>query len=247
MATAETGKPRLELEDVDHAYGNVSVLDSVSLAVPSGSVTAMIGPNGSGKTTLATIAAGLRRPTGGDVRLRTTAERPVAFLPQNPRFRPQLTVGETLGFYADLLPTETSPEAALEEVGLDDVPNRRVSALSGGMRRLLGLAQSFLGSPPLIVLDEPTSGLDPRMAARIFSAVSARAADGTAILLTTHDLEFARDVSRVAVLDRGRITVEAPPDELLDRTNEESLREAFLSIVGRAPEVGTGITEDDDA
>ena len=249
MARAETDseqgspEPLLTLEGVEQSFGDVDVLEEISFEIPSGTVTAIVGPNGSGKTTLSQIIAGLSRPSDGTVLLDTEAERPIGYLPQDPQFRPVFTVEETLQFYADLLTTAEDPETAMERVGLTGVGDRRVGALSGGMRRLLGLAQSFLGLPSLVVLDEPTSGLDPRMTQRIFDVITTRAEAGTSILLTTHDLSYAVAADSLVVLNQGRIITTGTPDDLLARTSTDSLPEAFFSIVGEEPAVQAGIQE----
>ncbi len=230
----------LAVKDVSHSFGDVNALDDVSFDISRGSVTAIIGPNGSGKTTLAHIVTGLRRPDSGEIALDASSDRPIGYLPQSPRFRPVFTVEETLQFYADLLFTPVDIDAAMERVGLSDVPDRRVDALSGGMRRLLGLAQSVLGDPSLVILDEPTSGLDPRMTKQIFDIAAGQADDDTAVLLTTHDLSYAANADNVVVLNRGTVIDSGSPAELTARTNTESLAEAFLAMVGTTPTVQTG-------
>ncbi|NHN49383.1 ABC transporter ATP-binding protein [Halostella sp. JP-L12] len=241
--TTAQSAPLLTVDDVDYSFGAVSVLDGVSFEVPRRSITAVVGPNGSGKTTLAEIVAGLRRADSGEISLDARGERQVGYLPQTPRFRPAFSVEETLRFYADLLATPVDVGTVLDRVGLGDVRDRRVDALSGGMRRLLGLAQSFLGDPSLVILDEPTSGLDPRMTKQIFDVAAAQTDEGTAIFLTTHDLSYAADADRIVVLDNGSAVSYGTPAELLERTNTDSLSEAFLATVGPTPAVQTGTEE----
>jgi ABC-2 type transport system ATP-binding protein len=233
-------EPLLLVENVDQSFGTVTALDDISLHVPASTVTAVVGPNGSGKTTLSRIIAGLSQPSSGDVSLRTNAERSVGYLPQEPQFRSVFTVEETLEFYADLLTDAEAPTTIMEQVGLAEIRNRRVSALSGGMRRLLGIAQSFLGSPPLVVLDEPTSGLDPRMTRQIFDVITTQAGEGISVFLTTHDLTYARETDSLVVLHHGRIAARGPPEELIAQTSTDSVRDAFFSIVGTEPAVQTG-------
>lgn len=230
----------LSVESVEQSFGTVAALDGVSLNVSANTVTAIVGPNGSGKTTLSRIITGLSRPTRGDVSLQTTAERPIGYLPQEPQFHPAFTVEETLQFYADLLSATANPETVMEHVGLREIRNRRVDALSGGMRRLLGIAQSFLGAPPLVVLDEPTSGLDPRMTRQIFDVITTRTANEESILLTTHDLTYAQEADALVVLDHGQVVAHGPPEEALAQTNTESLHDAFFSLLGTEPVVQTG-------
>ena len=233
----------LTLENVEQSFGDVTALTDISVRIPANTVTAIVGPNGSGKTTLSQVVAGLSQPTDGDVSLRTNAERPVGYLPQEPQFRPVFTIEETLEFYADLLTTAEDVTSVLEQVGLHEIRTRRIDALSGGMRRLVGIAQSFLGSPPVVVLDEPTSGLDPRMTRRIFDVITTRAANGASVLLTTHDLSYATEADSIIVLHHGQIVAQGSPEELLARTTTESLPDAFFSIVGTEPVVQTGREE----
>ena len=240
----QSQEPLLLVENVEQSFGTVTALDDVSLQVPANTVTAVVGPNGSGKTTLSRIIAGLSQPSSGDVSFQTTGERPVGYLPQEPQFRPVFSVEETLQFYADLLTDAETPTDIMKQVGITDIRNRRVDALSGGMRRLLGIAQSFLGSPPLVVLDEPTSGLDPRMTRRIFDVITTQAAEGTSVFLTTHDLHYATEADSVVVLHHGRATAQGSPEELRAQTSTESLSDAFFSIVGTEPTVQTGREEE---
>ncbi|MFB6352453.1 MAG: ABC transporter ATP-binding protein [Halobacteriales archaeon] len=230
--------PVVRVEDVRHRFGDVEVLDGVSFSLSPGTLTALVGPNGSGKTTLLRVVAGLLAPSGGRVD-RPAGERAVGYLPQHPGFRPAFTVEETLGFYAELL-GGADVEAALAAVGLTDVRDRRVDALSGGMVRLLGLAQATLGDPPLAVLDEPTSDLDPGMTARITDAVAERAAGGTAVLLASHDLASVSAADAVLVLDRGAVVARGAPDELCEETETDSLAAAYRALVGDELTVRTG-------
>ena len=230
-AESATGETVARVEGVRHRFGDVAVLEDVSFDLEPGRVTALVGPNGSGKTTLLRIVAGLLAPTGGRVEL-PDRERAVGYLPQNPDFRPAFTVEETLRFYADLLAEAVDTDAALEQVGLVGARDRRVDALSGGMRRLLGLAQAVLGDPPLVLFDEPTGDLDPAMTRHIFDVVGDLAGSGTTVLLATHNLEGAAESDDVLVLDRGTVVASGPPEDLLAETGRDSLANAFLAIVG---------------
>jgi len=231
----ETTRPVATVDGVGRSFGDVDVLDDVSFDLASGRITALIGPNGAGKTTLLRIVAGLLAPSAGRVETAIDPSgRVFGYLPQKPSFRPTFTVGETLGFYADLADDPTPVEDRLRQVGLADVRDRRVDALSGGMVRLLGLAQSMVGDPPIMVLDEPTSSLDPEMTAHLFDVVADRVADGVAVLLTTHDLATVeRAADDVVLLDRGRTVASGPVEAVLDRADADSLVEAFSALVAR--------------
>jgi ABC-type multidrug transport system ATPase subunit len=231
-APGATDTTVLAAEGVAHSFGDVDVLEDATLAVEPGTVTALVGANGSGKSTLLRILAGLLAPDAGRVTVEAEGPRPVGYLPQSPAFRSAFSVEETLSFYATLLPGEVDVGAALETVGLADVGDRRVDALSGGMRRLLGIAQATLGDPAVALLDEPTGDLDPRMTRRVFGTIDRLADGGTTVVLATHNLAGAADADRVLVLDGGRIVADGTPAELVARGEGETLTDAFVHFVG---------------
>lgn len=234
----------LQADGVNHRFGDLAVLNDVNLTVRSGSVTAIIGPNGSGKTTLIRILAGLLTPTSGRVRVEVDVERPRGYVPQENYFRPQLTVRETLQFYEAHLSESADAERMLQRVGLSEAKHRRIDALSGGMLRLLGVAQAVLGEPPVVLLDEPTSSLDPRMTRHIHRVAADIADSDTGVVLTTHDLYSAERVDRLLVLDEGEIVADDSPDAIKSETNTESLSDALVELVGEDPIVQTGRVED---
>jgi len=226
--------PILTIEELEHTYGRVTVLDDVSFDVDPGDVTAIIGPNGSGKTTLIRAVVGLHEPSDGTVRYRgPDATRPIGYLQQRPAFRPGQTVREALTFYAALVgETEADAMDRLERVGLAAAADRSVEALSGGMTRLVGIAQATVGDPPLVVLDEPASGLDPGMSVRIFEVAAELTAAGTAVLLSSHNLSLVeRTADRVALLDDGSVAQLGTPADIRAELGTDSLLEAFESAV----------------
>lgn len=213
------------------SFGDVSIVDDLTLSVEAGEFVALVGPNGSGKTTLLELLAGLRAPDEGDIS-RPAADRDAAYLPQTPSFRPGFTATETLAFYTQLADAAADPETYLDQVGLADAADRPVEALSGGMTRLLGLAQALVGEPPLVVLDEPTSGLDPEMADHVFTAMADIAAADRALVVASHDLVAVERVAdRVILLGGGEVQMDGAPVELLNRTGESSLRGVLSAVV----------------
>lgn len=240
-----TGEPVLRVEGVERSFGDLTVLEGVTTDLHAGEVAALVGPNGSGKTTLIRVVAGLLDADAGHVAVESDAPRPVGYLPQSPRFRPQFTVAETLSFYASLVEGGVGVDEAIEQVGLAAVRDRRIEALSGGMIRLVGLAQALLGDPALLVLDEPTSSLDPAMTEYIYDVIAGLAAErGTTVLLSTHDLDVSRVADRVLLLDRGRLVVDDAPAAVREAREADSLAEAFLEEVGHRRTVQTGVTTD---
>jgi len=225
--------PVASLSEAARTYGGVRVLDDVSLDVEPG-VTAVVGPNGSGKSTLLRILVGATEPTAGEVRYPgATGAKPIGYLPQRVPFRDGFTARETLAFYARLV--DDDPDAALERVGLGDAGDKRVEALSGGMRRLLGIAQAGLGDPSLAVLDEPASGLDPGMRERAFRAAARRAAGDTAVVVSSHALDLVdAHADRVVILRRGRVAAAGPRDRLLDEHGAADVSELYRAVIGES-------------
>jgi ABC-type multidrug transport system ATPase subunit len=223
------------------SFGALTVLADVDLDLAGGAVTAVVGANGSGKSTLLRALAGLLPPTTGQIEIASATGRAVGFCPQNPRFRGHFTVAETLSFYADLLDVDADVPATLELVGLESVADRRVDALSGGMTRLLGIAQAVLGDPGLLVLDEPASGLDPAIRAHVFDTLHEIADTGPAVVVATHHLFGAAGADRLLVIDQGDIAVDGPPDEVVADADAADLEAAFRAIVGDEPDVRAGV------
>ena len=245
-----TGGEQVVAESLRRSFGDLTVLSDVSFTAESGTVNCFVGPNGSGKTTLLRIVAGLLAPSGGRIDVAATAGRAVGYLPQNPAFRSQFTLAETLAFYEDLAGVEIDPGEVLARVGLDAVADRRAGDLSGGMTRLFGIAQATVGDPPVLVLDEPSSGLDPTMTEHVGTVIRDLAEQGHTVLLATHDLGTVdRVADTVLVLDDGVVQVADSPETLRRETNSETLTHAVAQyLVGEVGglTVRTGTMEDDD-
>jgi ABC-type multidrug transport system ATPase subunit len=224
-------------DEIQHSFGDLDVLTDVSVSVEPGTVTALIGPNGSGKTTLLRILAGVLSPSAGAVDYRgPDSARQIGYMPQQPSFRAGFTARETLEFYTAL--ADGDPQELLDRVGLGAVGDRRVESLSGGMRRLLGIAQATVGSPPVIIVDEPGSGLDPGMRRRTYETISDIADDGTAVLFSSHDMAFTEQFAdRVLALDEGTVAASGPPAALCQEFETDTLQAAFEAIATRQSSV----------
>jgi ABC-type multidrug transport system ATPase subunit len=239
--------PAVRLDGLGHAFGSVEVLADLSLTIDRGDVACLVGPNGSGKTTLLRLIAGLLEPDRGTVTVDADGPRPVGYLPQRPAFRAGFTVRETLSFYASLVGAEATVDDLLDLVGLTAVADRDVAALSGGMTRLLGIAQTVVGDPPLLVLDEPASGLDPTMTRHVADAIADVGERGDTVVLATHNLAAVERIAdAVVVLDRGEVVAAAPPASLLSETETATLADAFAALTeSDIPTVYAGRQEGD--
>ncbi len=201
----------LTLSQVTKRYGNHTVLDAVGFDVNAGERVALLGHNGAGKSTLMKIILGLIPADLGSASVlgtapgSQTARSGSAYLPENVAFHPALTGQEQLCHYLRLRGESTSQAMPLlERVGLGAAAKRRIGTYSKGMRQRVGLAQALIGTPRLLVLDEPTSGLDPVSRREFYTILDDLAAQGTAILLSSHALtEVEARTDRIVILSSG--------------------------------------------
>ncbi len=197
-------------------YRGRPALSGVDLEVPPGRVVAVVGADGAGKTTLLRAMAGALEPDEGEVR-RPAPER-LGYVSAASGVYPDLTVAENLAFAAAAyrVPDPEGRSAALlAATGLSGARDRLGAALSGGMRRKLGVAMALVHGPELLVLDEPTTGLDPVSRVEIWSLLAGAAADGAAVLLSTTYLEEAERAARVLVLEEGRPLAQGSAEEVV--------------------------------
>ena len=223
--------PTVQVIGIEKSFLRTRALAGVTFDAGAG-ITGLLGPNGAGKTTLLRMMATVLAPDAGDLRLlgwdpqkadeRLGIRRRLGYMPQEPGFHRNFTAFEFVDYVAilkemvDRRARHDEVRRVLSLVGLEPVMGRKIKALSGGMRRRVALAQSFLGDPDLLVLDEPTAGLDPEQRLRFREIVSERSTDRT-VILSTHQTE---DVSalcpRVVVLHEGRVLFDGTPKELAE-------------------------------
>lgn len=225
-------KSVIEINNISKKYGKVEALRGVSLTLDHG-IYALLGPNGSGKTTLMNILAGLLAQSGGKILYNGKDIREcgidyrsrVGFMPQYPAMYPNFAVKEFLLYVAELkkLPPEREGDIdyLLSRVELSDVYDRKISALSGGMKQRLSLCTAVLGDPEILILDEPTAGLDPkqRVALRQFIA---EIASSKTVIWATHivsDVESIAD--EVIFMKKGKASILESGANMLE---EEYLR-----------------------
>jgi Cu-processing system ATP-binding protein len=213
--------------DVSKWYGRQAALRGLSFSVEPGEVVAVVGPNGSGKTTSLKAAAGLLRPTSGEVLLgkeRLPAHLPrsrrtISFLPQRVTFPGALTGAEVVEFYGQL---RAAPPGrgyqVLKLAALNGASGRMVSTYSGGMIQRLGLAVAALPEAEVLLLDEPTASLDAPGIQAMRGVMAAARRGGSAVLFTSHQLEDVRQLAdRVVILVEGRLAAELSRPELESR------------------------------
>ena len=221
---------RLAIRDLRFSYGDAHVLHGVSLEVATGELVVLMGRNGSGKTTLLKCIVGLLRPDGGTVALdgqalagQSTADicRRVGYLPQEPddllfadTVAEELAV--TLRNHGLLARPPVAPARLLARLGLSDRAAAYPRDLSVGQRQRVALGAVTVTRPSLLLLDEPTRGMDYGSKRELLRMLREWQAEGTGVLLVTHDVELAAQAAdRVALLDGGRVVAQGTPAEVL--------------------------------
>jgi ABC-2 type transport system ATP-binding protein len=222
--------PAIAAQGLRKRYGRANALDGFDLAVPEGAVCGLLGPNGAGKTTAVRILSTLLRPDGGRAQVAgfdVTAQpaqvrRRIGLTGQQPAVDEILTGRENLIMWGRLYHLGRAARARadelLERFGLAEAAGRQVKHYSGGMRRRLDLAASFILAPQVLFLDEPTTGLDPRNRNEGWAAIRDLVAGGTTVLLTTQYLDEADQLAdQIVVIDSGRAIADGTPSQLKSR------------------------------
>ncbi|MGF6824070.1 ABC-2 type transport system ATP-binding protein [Microbacterium sp. ZKA21] len=229
--------PAIEITGLHKRFGDHVVLAGIDLAVAPGEVFALLGPNGAGKTTAINILTTLTRPDAGivsvggfDVRTDPTAvQQRISLTGQSAAVDDALTATENVVMFGRLsglgrAAARRRSTELLERFGLADAASRAVRTYSGGMRRRLDLALSFVITPEILFLDEPTTGLDTRSRRDLWEIIRAMADAGTTVFLTTQYLEEADQLAdRIAVLNDGRIVALGTADQLKSRIGGDTV------------------------
>jgi ABC-2 type transport system ATP-binding protein len=215
-------------------YGQREALRGVGFELRAGELVAIVGPNGAGKTTLLSILVGAQRADAGTVQgAQLTSARGVGWVPQQAALYSKLTVRENLRLFARLegvADVDRTVARMLCQTDLSERADERVERLSGGNRQRVNVALGLLADPPVLALDEPSTALDPGQRARLWEFVGGLAAQGTAVLFSTHHLgEVRRYASRAIVLADGEVLFDGKPAELA--AGGEDLESAFLSLL----------------
>jgi len=220
-----TPQPVVRVHDLTKSYGAVTALEGLSFEVSAGETLGILGPNGAGKSTTVEILEGYRDRSGGDVEVLGVDPRHggldwkarLGIVLQTSGEQGTATVREQVTHFAGFYRDPRDVDEVLAAVGLEAKAGARIRSLSGGQRRRVDVALGVVGRPELLFLDEPTTGFDPEARRQFWQLIRSLSDEGTSIVLTTHYLDEAAQLSdRVAVVARGRIVAEGRPDELGD-------------------------------
>lgn len=217
----------IEVKDLTKSYGSIHAVQSVSFGVKSGEIVGFLGPNGAGKTTTMKMLSGILSPTSGTAfvngyNIQTEhldVRKQIGYLPENNPLYLELTVYEYLEYCADIFAVGKSeiPHRIAEMVetcGLQKVYHRPIGTLSKGYKQRVGLAQSLIHHPSVLILDEPTTGLDPNQILEIRDLIKRLGAEKT-VILSTHILQEVEAIcNRVLIINDGQIVADGTPQEL---------------------------------
>jgi ABC-2 type transport system ATP-binding protein len=218
-----TTQPSVRVRGLTKSYGDRPVLHGLSFDVRAGETVAVLGPNGAGKSTTVEILEGHRRRTGGEVAVLgvdpARADRAwrarVGVVLQSSGGDGSSTVREIVRSTALAYPAPRDADEVIAAVGLTAQAGQRLRSLSGGQRRRVDVALGIVGRPEVLFLDEPTTGFDPEARRAFWGVVRSLSDTGTSIVLTTHYLDEAAQLSdRVVVVAAGRVVAEGTPDTL---------------------------------
>ncbi len=241
-------QPAIKLENLTKAYENHLAVQDLNICVQPGEIFGFLGANGAGKTTTMKMMVGLLPPTSGRVIIQghdvwqnpEPAKRTIGYVPDTPILHELLTAREFLWFMADLYGLSRSEgraraEELLELMDLTPHGDRLIRDFSLGMKRKMAIATALLHRPQVLLLDEVTNGLDARAAREVKDLIKAWAREGVAVVLTTHILSIAEELSdRIGLIHRGRLIAEGTAAELAEQAGipGANLEESFLALTG---------------
>jgi ABC-2 type transport system ATP-binding protein len=236
-------EPVIRVSGLRKSYGGFEAVRGLDLDVEAGEIFAFLGPNGAGKTTTVEILEGYRQRSAGEVSVlgedpakpsREWRER-IGIVLQQSRMHPELSVRETIELFAGYYPDHRGVSETIEQVGLTEKADTRVSRLSGGQQRRLDVGLALIGDPELLFLDEPTTGFDPSARRRAWEVVGGLRELGKTVFLTTHYMDEAQALAdRVVVIARGEIVASGTPADLGGREDAEA-RISFRLPAGLEP------------
>ena len=239
----------LEVRGLQKRFGDLEVLKGLDLDIHEGEVISIIGPSGCGKSTFLRCLNLLEKPDGGSIRFEgqdvtgaktdvTAYRRKIGMVFQHFNVFPHLTVlnNVTLAPVSNKMMTEAQAvekaKVLLDRVGLGDKLDEYPTKLSGGQKQRLAIVRALALEPQVILFDEPTSALDPEMVMEVLDVIRELAESGMTILIVTHEMGFAREVSdRVLFMDGGQIAESGTPEEVFDHTKTERAQDFFRKVI----------------
>jgi len=233
--------------DLTRRFGDFTAVDKVNLQVRQGEIYGLLGPNGAGKSTTIRMLSTLLKPTSGSARVAgfdvnreaNDVKKKIGLVSEKVILYTRLTATQNLNFFGRLYKVEPSAlkkriDELLAMVKLTQFKDKPIASYSSGMRQRVNIIRALLHDPEIIFLDEPTTALDPQSTRFIWDLVKGLKSRGRSIILTTHMMEEADELSdRVCIIDNGRVMTVDTPRALKEKFHTESMLDVFLNVTGR--------------
>ncbi len=230
----------ITIEQLDKSFGKLQVLQSITLSIKQGDITAIVGPNGAGKTTLIKCILGLVKADKGSLTIgghhlngEWAYRKDIGYMPQIARFPDNLTVKEIFHLVKDLRETrDTNDDELITGFHLENEMNKKIRNLSGGTRQKLSASIAFLFNPKILILDEPTAGLDPISSSNLKDKIIKEKEKGKTIILTSHIMSEIQELSdRIIFLLDGKIFFDGTVEDILGTAKERTLERAIAHMM----------------
>jgi len=235
----------ISIKDLKKRFGNNEVLKDIDIEIQDGEVVSLIGSSGSGKSTLLRCINLLETPTSGEIYIDgvnildksvdlNKLRQNVGMVFQQFNLFPNMNVIENIKLAPKKIRKISDEKATkmamklLRDVGLADKADAMPKQLSGGQKQRVAIARALAMEPKIMLFDEPTSALDPEMIGEVLDVISKVAKKGITMIIVTHEMKFARDISdRILFLDKGRIIENGTPEEVMDHPKTERVKRFF--------------------
>lgn len=237
---------KVTIQNLTKCFGATTAVNDFSAVIESGELIALLGPSGCGKSTMLNMISGILPVTKGkiffddeDVTDLSPEKRGVGLVFQNYALYPHMTVLENICFPLEIKKVKKEERIARAKemaklVHVEALLDRKPSQLSGGQQQRVGIARAIATDPEVILFDEPTSALDPELIGEVLSVIKELAKDGMTMVIVTHEMNFARNVStKVIFMDRGKIVEEGNPDDFFTSPKNERTQQFLNSFKNR--------------
>ncbi|PCF41527.1 ABC transporter ATP-binding protein [Staphylococcus delphini] len=231
----------IEIKGLTKSFGHKRVLDDVTVTFEDGEIVGIIGPSGTGKTTMIKCMLGMESIDAGTVTINQkhiphrAVLGEIGYMAQSDALYEDLTARENLKFFAQIYMTKSKQidqriAGCAEKVNLTQDLDQLVKNFSGGMKRRLSLAISFLQDPQILILDEPTVGIDPKLRKSVWEDLYTFKNEGKSILVTTHVLDEADRCDKLLLMNHGKIVAQGTPAEIKSQYEAATIEEVFLKM-----------------
>ena len=229
----------IEVSDLHKSYGKTQVLKGINLGFERSKITVILGPNGSGKTTLMKSILGMVIPNNGTIRVldqeikrEWSYRNHISYLPQVASFPGNLSVKDLFDMMNDLRGLSGIRDDLIEDFGLAQFLNIRLSNLSGGTKQKVNVVMAFAYDSPIIILDEPTTGLDPVALLTLKDIISKKREEGKVLLISTHIMGLVEELAdEIVFLLEGNVYFKGTPESLKEMVNESNIERAIAKIL----------------